>query len=122
MRNLLKAAMLVPFGVLILSICWSFGTHTIAKHAPSWAWTHGNSEMQKIAMKELIMEIKTGKEIKDVVNLLGPGSRDWPSKYTHVGREDDNHGMIAFGVRSESNIGIIVTYSDGKVIKVEIYD
>ena len=75
--------------------------------------------MQRYAAQVLITWITPGMSYEEVVEILGPGSADWPMlKRRKLAPED----TVGFNVRAGHNGGIDVGFRKGKVVSRFYYD
>lgn len=75
--------------------------------------------MQRIAAQQLVDKIERGSDMRDVVELIGPGSLGWPERFD---RDYSGESVVGFNVRSWYNNGIDIHYREGKVAGVSYYD
>ena len=108
-------------GFFLLALLFDFAVNLIAENHPFWAWKNGTPAMQKKAIPTIIGQIGTGDELAVVVNKLGPGSLDWPEKYEPFTKRLVTEGEVSFGIRSQANIGILISIRDGKVERIRSY-
>jgi len=118
--KLLKAAAFLVAGILLLSFIWSIGSSFIATRYPFWAWSNGSAGMQEQAIPEIVSQIRLGENVARVIERLGAGSANGQNNGAFTARLGYG-GQLNFGIRSEANIGIIVTYRNGQVEKIESY-
>ncbi|MBP6602757.1 MAG: hypothetical protein KA250_13185, partial [Verrucomicrobiales bacterium] len=90
-----------------------------ARSNPVWAWNHGSPEMQRVAAQKLAGMIEPGSDLKEVIDLIGPGSLGWPERFD---RDYSGESAIGFNVRSWYNNGLDIHYRDGRVVGVSYYD
>src|ERR1051325_9453398 len=63
----------------LLSLAWEFAEPRIGQSFPNWSWQHGTPQMQRYAAQVLATRIKPGMTFQQVLDILGPGSADWPA-------------------------------------------
>ncbi|MEA3209329.1 MAG: hypothetical protein QOE70_2386 [Chthoniobacter sp.] len=75
--------------------------------------------MQRHAAQVLVIRIKPGMSFQEVLDILGPGSSEWPRIKDHKLQPEET---ISFNVRSWYNNGIDVGFRDGRVVTTFYYD
>ena len=102
-----------------LTSAWAFAVPRVGRNYPEWAWRYGTAQMQRYAAQILITRIKPGMSYPEVLNILGPGSSEWPRLKDHKLQPEET---ISFNVRSWYNNGIDVGFRDGRVVSTFYYD
>jgi hypothetical protein len=75
--------------------------------------------MQADAAPILCERIKTGMTFQEVLQIIGPGSDDWPEANTYKLAPEQ---VVGFNVRADYNTGIDVHFLNGRVAAVFFYD
>jgi|SRR5678816_1738624 hypothetical protein len=112
----------MPVGLTLLwllSIVWDVAEPCIGRNFPDWAWQHGTPKMQQYAAPVLATRIKPGMTFQQVLDILGPGSRDWPAVQQRKLQPEDT---VSVNIRSDYNNGIDIGFQDGRVTSTCYYD
>jgi hypothetical protein len=106
-------------GLFLTSMFLPKAEVVIGQHCPMFAWRHGTAEMQRYAAQVLIARIKPGMSYQQALEILGPGSADWPALKS---RQLSPEEIVGFNVRADHNSGVEIGFRNGRVVNALYYD
>ena len=119
-----KATVWVIGAIVVLWLgtkIWDYSEARFCHYYPVWAWQHGTLSMQERAMPELVKLLKLGTSVDEVFGMLGPGIDGWPIDEKFKPKENEP-GDFEFNVKADFNLGIHVSFYNGRVAAACIYD